>query len=199
MGDRGEKGSVRVYKVGGSLFGWPELFGRLAALLRGEGGRPLLVSGGGAAADVVREWDRVHGMGEERSHRLAVKSLCLGEAFLAGGLDGAVVVARRGEAEEAWRAGQTPILCADRFLEAEEGIDLAPLPRCWGVTSDSIAAWVAARWPAELLLLKSASPQRAGEPFVDPFFTNVIGRVGRAGWVDLRTGERGDFAALRPE
>lgn len=187
---------VRVYKVGGSLFEWPELFDRLAALLREEGGRPLLVSGGGAAADVVREWDRVHRLGEERAHRLAIKSLCLGEAFLADGLNGAVIVAGRDDAEDAWRAGRVPILCADRFLAAEEAVDEAPLPHRWDVTSDSIAAWVAARWPAELVLLKSASPRRARVPFVDPFFANVIGRVRHAGWVDLRTGERGDFATL---
>lgn len=186
---------VRVCKVGGSLFEWPELFDRLAALLREDDGRPLLVSGGGAASDVVRDWDRVHGLGEERAHRLAIKSLCLGEAFLADGLDEAVIVASRRDAEEAWRTGRVPILCVDRFLAAEEALDEAPLPHCWDVTSDSIAAWVAARWAAELVLLKSASPRRARGPFVDPNFATVVSRVGRAGWIDLRTGERGDFAA----
>lgn len=189
-----EKPPVRVYKVGGSLFDWPELLGRLRALLLEEAGRPLLISGGGAAADVVREWDRLHRLGEERSHRLAVKSLCLGEAFLADNLDRAVTVDGRAQAEDAWQTGRLPVLCVDRFLAAEEATDIAPLPHRWDVTSDSIAAWVAARWPAELVLLKSTSPRSARDSFVDSYLESVVGRVRRAGWIDLRTGERGDFA-----
>ena len=100
---------VCVYKVGGSLFEWPELFGRLEAFLKAEGTRPLLVSGGGGAADAVRHWDRVHGLGEARSHRLAIKSLGLGEAFLADGLAGAAPVSDRPAAETAWAAGQNDL------------------------------------------------------------------------------------------
>ncbi|HEX6984384.1 MAG TPA: hypothetical protein VF170_03355, partial [Planctomycetaceae bacterium] len=152
---------VRVYKVGGSLFDWPELFGRLAALLASEPGRPLLVSGGGAAADVVRDWDRVHRLGERRAHRLAVTSLRLGEAFLADGLPGGTVVTSRDEAAAAWSAGRLPVLNVETFLTDEEAAGAEPLPASWDVTSDSIAAWVAWRWPADLVLLKSATPRTA--------------------------------------
>jgi len=186
---------VRVYKVGGSLFDWPELFDRLPRFLGEEGGRALLVAGGGAAADVVREWDRVHALGEERAHRLAIKSLCLGEAFLADGLPGAAAVCDRDEAVRAWREGRTPILCVDRFLASEETGGREPLPHRWDVTSDSIAAWVAVRWPAELTLLKSTSADAGGPSFVDPYFPTVAAEVRRKGWVNLRSGERGTFGA----
>ena len=86
-----------------------------------------------------------------------------------------------------------PVLCVDRFLDAEEAAGAEPLPRCWDVTSDSIAAWVAARWPADLVLLKSTTPDAAAEPFVDPYFAKTVGCVRRAEWIDLRGGRRGRF------
>lgn len=187
------EGPVTVYKVGGSLFDWPDLFPRLADLLRRSGGRPLLVSGGGAAADVVRDWDRVHGLGDEQAHRLAIKSLCLGEAFLAAGLGELPVVHDREGAAEAWRRGQIPVLCTDRFLAEEEAASDSTLPHRWSVTSDSIAAWVAERWPAGLVLLKSTSPDGAVDSFVDPYFQKAAERVLSKGWVDLRTGASGAF------
>ena len=183
--------SVRVYKVGGSLFDWPELFCRLASFLEAEPGRPLLVAGGGAAADVVREWDRVFRLGEGRAHRLAVRSLGLTEAFLADGLPGAEVVRDRGEAERVWAEGRVPILRAETFLAAEVAAGVEPLPASWDVTSDSIAAWVAWRWPAGLVLLKSAACDDGPEPFVDRHFGQIAGEVASAEWVDLRTGRRG--------
>jgi aspartokinase-like uncharacterized kinase len=94
---------VVVYKVGGSLFDWPELFPRLMSFFHNEPTRPLIVSGGGGAADVVREWDRIHRLGDVRSHRLAIVSLSLGSAFLADGLGARLVSDRRGAAT-AWSA-----------------------------------------------------------------------------------------------
>jgi 5-(aminomethyl)-3-furanmethanol phosphate kinase len=187
----GDDRQACVYKVGGSLFDWPRLLERLSAFLRSEPTWPLIVSGGGGAADVVRGWDRVHGLGEERAHRLAVRSLGLGAAFLADGLDGGTLVTSRNEAATAWSAGRLPVLDAAAFLAAEEAAGALPLPASWDVTSDSIAAWVAARWPADLVLLKSTSPDRPREQFVDPFFPEARSQVRRAEWVDLRTGERG--------
>ncbi|MGC1274619.1 MAG: hypothetical protein WBC44_13015 [Planctomycetaceae bacterium] len=182
---------VHIYKVGGSLFDWPELFDRLTALLAGEPGRPLLVSGGGAPADVVREWDRVHRLGERRAHRLALTSLRLGEAFLADGLAGATIVTDREQAAAAWSMQRLPILCAEAFLNSEEAAGAEPLPASWDVTSDSIAAWIAGRWPADLVLLKSTSPDFAREPFVDRHFPIARRPLREAEWLDLHTGRRG--------
>ena len=189
---------VTVYKVGGSLFDMPDLFIHLKELLRDQSTRPLIVAGGGGAADVVREWDRIHGLGESRSHRLAILSLSLGTAFLADGLGGRVV-SDRDEASAAWAAKQIPVLDVAKFLEREalEGATL--LPASWEVTSDSIAAWVAERWPARLALVKSASSGRARDPYVDPYFAQASVNLDQVEWINLRDGERGHIhcAAVR--
>lgn len=181
---------VTVYKVGGSLFDWPPLFERLSAFLESEHARPLIVSGGGGMADVVRGWDRVHDLGELRAHRLAIASLSMGGEFLADGL-GAVIVRNREHASAAWAAGNVAVLDARFFLEQEAIRGIEPLPASWNVTSDSIAAWIAGRWPAKLVLLKSVAPHLADAPYVDAFFDNASQHVRSAEWVDLRSGVRG--------
>ncbi|MBA3313386.1 MAG: uridylate kinase [Planctomycetota bacterium] len=181
---------VTVYKVGGSLFNWPDLFERLAAFLASENARPLVVPGGGDVADVVRSWDRIHGLGESRSHRLAIASLSLGGEFLTDGL-GASIVADRQEAAIAWRAGKVAVLDVRMFLKAESIDAATPLPASWDVTSDSIAAWIADKWPARLMLVKSAAPSLANEPFVDSYFESASAGLKSVQWVDLRSGQRG--------
>ena len=72
-----------VYKVGGSLLSLPDLASRICAVREQcSDSRPLLVVGGGKAADLVRDWDRNHQLGQERSHWLALESMKLNEAFL---------------------------------------------------------------------------------------------------------------------
>src|SRR5271166_3401866 len=71
-----------VVKVGGSLFSMPDLAQRLRRWLAQAGPRILLVPGGGAAADVVREFDKCHSLGEEASHWLALWSLRLNAELL---------------------------------------------------------------------------------------------------------------------
>jgi aspartokinase-like uncharacterized kinase len=185
-----DESPIAVYKIGGSLFDLPDLFDRLNALFRNERTRPLVVAGGGGAADLVREWDRLHGLGESRSHRLAIQSLSLGAAFLADGLNGAIV-ADRESAEAAWSEARIPVLDVAGFLERETTAGADPLPASWDVTSDSIAAWVAERWPARLALVKSASPESALLPYVDPYFAAACAGLARVEWIDLRGGERG--------
>lgn len=184
---------VTVYKIGGSLFDLPELLPRLTEFFKHEPTRPLIVSGGGGAADVVREWDRVHRLGDVRSHRLAIVSLSLGSAFLAEGLCARLVSDRKGAAA-AWSAQQLAVLDAAAFLEREAAAGATPLPSSWDVTSDSIAAWIAARWPARLTLVKSASPVHLAGDYVDPYFARASATLDRVEWVNLRDDERGPLA-----
>ena len=69
---------VVIYKVGGSLLELPDLPRRLQDVVRPDV-CPLFVIGGGRTADLVREWDRLHQLGEERSHGLALKAMQLNE------------------------------------------------------------------------------------------------------------------------
>jgi aspartokinase-like uncharacterized kinase len=147
-----------VVKVGGSLLDWPELGERLSAYLEARRGeRPLVIVGGGAAADCVRSLDRVHHLGDERAHHLALRALDLTAFALAAIVPSLRVVNRLDEAGSAWATGHVPVLAPRLFLDGDENVSDEPLEHSWAVTSDSIAARVAVCLnAAELALLKSA-------------------------------------------
>lgn len=199
------------------MFDLPDLALRIQAVLAQRSGwQVLLIPGGGAAADVVREWDRMHHLGEDRAHELAVESLSLGAALLRELLPSAVLVADRPAAAAAWNAQRLPILSVAPFLRAEErGTASAErLPHTWDVTSDSIAAWIAARWPAqELVLLKSVASPAAGARLcsaaadpacrsstaaVDPCFARLAPALASIGWANLRD-ETPSIVPWRPD
>jgi aspartokinase-like uncharacterized kinase len=148
-----------VIKVGGSLLDWPELPARLNWYLeRRRGQRLVLIAGGGRFADVLRELDRVHGLGEERSHALALRILDATSHLLAALVAGSRVVDALEQFEPVWQAGEIPVLAPRNFLD-RDGRSPDPLPHTWATTTDSIAARVATRIEAdELVLLKSATP-----------------------------------------
>jgi aspartokinase-like uncharacterized kinase len=149
-----------VVKVGGSLYDWPDLATRLRRWLAAEwpdGDGVLLVPGGGPTADVVRDLDRRHGLGEEVSHWLALCALSLNAHFLASLLPPACVIGDVWECRRAWHEGQMPILDVHEFARRDEDYP-GRLPHSWAVTSDALAARVALVVGArQLVLLKSAS------------------------------------------
>lgn len=162
-------------------------------MLAREPRHPLLIAGGGPAADLVRDWDRRHCLGEERSHRLAIRSLRLGEGLLAEGLANADVVDQLNGALRAWKAGRIPIANVEAWLDGEM-LAVKRLPASWDVTSDSIAAGFARCLNADLSLLKSTNPDRAGNGFVDPAFEKYAAGL-HVEWCDLRSGARGRWVA----
>ena len=184
-----------VYKLGGSLLLLDDLAARLRAVLNQRPDDQLLiVVGGGSAADVVREWSVVHSLNEVEAHWLALRSLSLNRALVHRLLPELREVSSR---EDALREldSRTPLLLdVEACLLAAERGQLCPLPKCWGVTSDSIAAWVAQDWAAdELVLLKSTGlPDEpslgvvAGRGLVDPHFPLVAPGVPRVSWCNLR-------------
>ncbi|MEX0726249.1 MAG: hypothetical protein WD065_08270, partial [Planctomycetaceae bacterium] len=201
--------SVVVIKIGGSLLDLPDLDGRLIQVLpriksntdASEGFQPLFIIGGGRMADVVRGWDRIHRLGDEAAHHLAMATLAVNESLLLELLPDSVHVKNRDEAETAWGSRRLPLLKTADFIAAEEASHLSidPLPHDWTVTSDSLAAWVAAAWPASrLVLLKSAylpgdvsKSQWAERQLVDRYFPHVMPLVPRVDWINLRAEEYG--------
>lgn len=173
-----------VVKVGGSLFDWPALAERLRAYLASlEGQRVLLFPGGGASADVVRTLDRIHGLGEEASHWLAIQALSVNSRLLHRLVPGSQLLA---DCETAWLAG--PIAIADPvpIFEADERRP-DHWPHSWEVTSDSLAVRVAMLAGAdELILLKSvewAGADWAGASHVgvvDGYFSTAIRQAARS-------------------
>ncbi len=186
--------SVVVWKVGGSLLTWSAWPRRFLQALRLRGPhRPLLLLGGGEAADIVRRWDRLYSLGDEPAHWLALASLGLNERLAERLLPDAVRVPDRPGAERAWQEGRLAILAAADFVASVEPTAPIPLPHNWDVTSDSVAAWVAAVWPAgELVLVKSTGLeardlQRAAEDgLTDAWFPQVAGQVPTVRWLNLR-------------
>jgi aspartokinase-like uncharacterized kinase len=142
-------------KVGGSLYDLPDLGPRLQRWLAAEIHSPaVLVPGGGATTDVVRELDRRHALGEERAHWLALRALSLNAHFLAALLPGAAVI----EEPTDFGADQPAVVILDAhaFLSRDEGRHGAILPHAWAVSSDSVAARAAVvAGAARLILLKS--------------------------------------------
>jgi aspartokinase-like uncharacterized kinase len=165
-------------KVGGSLFDLPGLgprLGRWLAALPAAG--VLLVPGGGAAADAVRDLDRLHNLGDEKAHWLALRAMTLNAHFLASLLPELRVV----ESPEACGIG-VAILDAFAFCLADERDHPGALPHSWAVTGDAVAARVAVVSGArQLVLLKSVTvppamawDDAAAAGYVDAAFADVV-------------------------
>lgn len=184
-----------VIKVGGSLLDWPELRTTLERELEARQAEPLvIVIGGGAVTDVVRELDQVHTLGQERSHALALRSLDLTAHLLAAIVPTLVVVDRIESLNTVWANSKVPILAPRIFLDEVDARSADPIPHTWEATSDSIAARVADYLDSpELVLVKSASlphgTNRRGAAqlgLVDPLFPDSARRLARVSYLNLR-------------
>jgi len=190
---------LTVIKVGGSLFNWPDLPFQLETFLGVRFPmtgieRPMLIAGGGPAADLVRDLDRIHGLGDETAHYLALHAMDLSALLLS-----AIVpsVHKVDSLEAVWPAlanGLVPVLAPRQTIHAIDQLELDPLPASWDVTSDAIAAWIAAYVKASrLILLKSASLGRratlheaARAGLVDPVFPEAARGLRRVEYLNFR-------------
>ena len=133
-----------VVKVGGSLYGRPDLGPALLTYLSKLDQPALIVPGGGSFADAVRELDHLHQLGEERSHWLALEAMNMAGAFLRS-------------------LGVTaPILDAVAFCREHDD-----LPHSWNATSDSVAALAARVHRATRLVLLKSVEIRLGTSWDD--------------------------------
>ncbi len=187
-----------VFKLGGSLLTLPGLAEKLRVVLDQYSDKHrLIVTGGGASADVVREWSRIHQLDDESAHWLAIASLDLNRQLLETLLS-LRSVSDHAEATRLWAIESSPLLLdSHRFTRHEEANSLEPLPHDWNVTSDSIAAWTALRWPAdELVLFKSVpmpvnlSAQAASDQeLVDNYFPHIAKDLRKISWCNLRAAQ----------
>ena len=184
-----------VYKLGGSLLSLDDLAARLRCLLRARpDDRALIVVGGGLAADVVRGWSDTHALTEVAAHWLAVRSLSLNRGLVQHLLPESREVSSRDEAFHTSDSRLLLLLDVEACLLAAEREQRCPLPKCWDVTADSIAAWVAHDWAAEeLVLLKSVGlpneltvNEAAARGLIDPYFPLVAPNLPRISWCNLR-------------
>ena len=143
-----------VVKVGGSLLAGgslPSFLPTVGELARTY--RLVMVPGGGPFADAVRRACTLHDPGASAAHWMAVLAMDQHAHLLAGLLPTARLATGPDEIASALAEGLLPVLSPFRWLQAVD-----PLPHGWHVTSDSIAAWVAARLSARRLVLLKALP-----------------------------------------
>ncbi len=162
------------YKLGGSLLTLPDLDSRLMVLFRQPLPAPLAVTadgplaravlvGGGRTADVVREWDRHHRLGNQRSHDLAVAAMGLNARLVKSLLPAAEWATKRNSIARLRAGGRVAVLDPQAVLDEAERRATARLPRSWDVTSDSLAAFLATEWGAAALVLVKSKPRPAGK------------------------------------
>lgn len=154
-----------VCKIGGSL-SRPETLRPLLKTLeaiRSEH-RVLVVPGGGAFADSVRKEAATFRLGVTASHWMAILAMDQYGYLLADLGQATRTVRTSKEIDEAVRDEALPILLPSTLLLAAD-----PLLHSWDVTSDSIAAYIAVRLGADLLvLLKDVDGVLTADPREDP-------------------------------
>lgn len=154
---------LTVVKVGGRLGRGQRLRGLAARLADvGRRHRLLLVPGGGAFADAVRDMDAREGLSASTAHWMAVLAMDQYGLALADLIAGAHTVTGCRPADTA-PPGTVRVLLPAAWLRRVD-----PLPHTWSVTSDAIALWVTRECGAStVVLLKDevgmATPLRPGE------------------------------------
>ena len=138
-----------VVKIGGSL-GRGDKLKDLCCCMAELGCRHkmLIVPGGGAFADTVREYDSRYRLSKSASHWMAILAMDQFGYLLSELIPGSQRVRSLEPACQIAGAGRVPVLIPFDFLRHAD-----PLPHSWRVTADSIAAWVAESIQAHLLVL----------------------------------------------
>lgn len=160
-----------IVKLGGSLVDDKRLPALLVALAR-RGAPLVLVTGGGPLADGVRALQPRLGLSDSACHRMAILAMeqtALAFADLAPDL----MLADTPEAiAEAHAQGRAAL-----WLPARMALAANELPESWDLTSDSLAAWLAAELGAARLTLVKSAPAPGPMPadwaasgLVDPLF-----------------------------
>jgi aspartokinase-like uncharacterized kinase len=158
-------GPALVVKVGGALSGVPGALDDVSEALVALATRVpvVVVPGGGPFAEQVRRAQREVGATEDAAHWMAVLGMEQYAHLLADHVPGAHL-ADTLDALRGAGAGEVLIFAPYRWMRQED-----PLPHTWDVTSDSIAAVVAAALDApELLLVKAVTG--TPETLADPYF-----------------------------
>ncbi len=172
-----------LLKVGGSLGRGADLrplMQRIALLARRR--RLLVVPGGGAFADLVRAQTARLRLDERTAHHMALLAMDQYGLLLASLTRRSTAVDNLRAAELIAEAGRVPVLLASSWIQRE-----ASLERSFRLTSDSIAAFIAARLMAANLVLLKSVPGEAGRipdraaagalarrGIVDPLFPRML-------------------------
>ncbi|MEE9332310.1 MAG: uridylate kinase [Methylophilaceae bacterium] len=151
------KKTVWVVKVGGSLLGSPELERWLGLFAKFSDGNIVIVPGGGIFANAVRDAQKVSKISEVCAHKLAVLAMDQFGLLLANMNPDLATARTEMEIDERTWQHRCIVWLPSQMVLADDTI-----PKSWDVTSDSIAAWLAAKINAQqLVLVKSDKPEGA--------------------------------------
>lgn len=187
--------SLRIVKVGGSLFHRSDLRERLETWRRRQtSATTIYLAGGGNLADAIRDLDRRHHLGERDVHWLSIEAMSITAKFLRSLLH--VGLLRTYDEIDDALSDPRPtdwVLEPLAFYDDEEpNLPGTKLPSAASVTSDSVAARLAEVAHAdELVLLKSRLPETASiaaesaAGYVDEFFPSIAGKLRRVRCVNL--------------
>ena len=159
-----------VVKLGGGLLAHAAHFDAVLAAIgdAADERRLLIVPGGGPFADAVRHVDRQFTLSDDATHWMAVLAMDQYAHLVVSRLAGSVLVAGPGDIAAALGAVHLPVLAPSRWVR-----DADPLPHTWEVTSDSIAAWIAAALGARRLVLVKP-PGSTPIDSVDAYFRRAL-------------------------
>lgn len=182
-----------IVKIGGSVVA----AGRLAAVLDvvARAARPtVIVTGGGPFADAVRAAQDRLGFSELAAHRMAILAMHQTAEIALAEQPELVPVETLGQIWRAHESGRVGVWLPARMTNSDRRLGIG-----WSVTSDALAARLAERMKADVILVKSrAVPQAASaddlaaEDIVDPVFPKIVARAG----LDWRVLPSDDLARL---
>lgn len=183
-----------VVKLGGSL----SESKRLAAILKivAAARKPcVVVPGGGTFADAVREAHKKHRLPEPVSHSMALLAMHQTGMMLAAINARLIAVETIAAINRETAAGRIPVWLPSKLVEGD-----ATISADWRTTSDALAARLAERLRAEVVLVKSChvnpshSPAKlAREGIVDPAFGEIVARSDLS-WRVLGVGDEAELA-----
>ena len=183
--------AIQVTKIGGSLLNLPDLPARWRQWRsQRETVHDVVVVGGGPLVDVLRERGLHRSIGDDIAHWSAVDLMAINTRLLASQLAEYPVCAVGPVLEDRLRTVGGTFVDVVHFLRHVEPLQPgSKLESSWDVTSDSIAAWLAEVWHAELWLLKSVPPGATPAAHVDKWFGQASRALPGLIWVNMRASE----------
>jgi dihydroneopterin aldolase len=171
------KTDLTVVKFGGSHAFQTHLRAWLNALAE-CGGRAMVVPGGGPFADQVRLAQKTMAFGDQAAHHMALLAMEQFGVAMCGLEPRLVPAASLRALRAALSAGRTPVWMASKMALAA-----AELEQSWDLTSDSLAAWLAAQVGARrVVLVKHGAPigcrpnlgEFAKQGIIDPLLARYL-------------------------
>ncbi|MFO1089557.1 MAG: aspartate kinase [Hyphomicrobiales bacterium] len=173
-----------VVKLGGS-HALSQRLSTLAVTIASATVPTLVVPGGGPFADVVRDTQAAIGFDDRAAHRMAILAMAQFAEALANRF-GLPLVSTAKDVATA-----TALPGASIWSPLGMALDEETLPHSWDLTSDSIAAWLAARIASSALALVkptlpagvASSQQAVTAGLVDPWFPVMAESFGGPVWI----------------